>query len=93
MSSLSSVIPAQAGIQWHAVRTCKFHWTPACAGVTEGGVSLLGLLSSVRFTRQIHPLGLHLAACVGRVDRITHRDDSPNRKPDALISDQPKVDQ
>ena len=26
------VIPAQAGIQWHAVENCKFHWTPACAG-------------------------------------------------------------
>ena len=31
------VIPAQAGIQWHSVLTCKFHWTPACAGVTESG--------------------------------------------------------
>ena len=29
------VIPAQAGIQWHSVLTCKFHWTPACAGVTS----------------------------------------------------------
>ena len=29
------VIPAQAGIQWHAVENCRFHWTPACAGVTE----------------------------------------------------------
>ena len=31
------VIPTQAGIQWYVVDTCKFHWTPACAGVTELG--------------------------------------------------------
>ncbi|MAX25036.1 MAG: hypothetical protein CMJ19_11075 [Phycisphaeraceae bacterium] len=38
------VIPAQAGIQWHSVSTCKFHWTPACAGVTEDGDSFFELL-------------------------------------------------
>ena len=31
------VIPAQAGIQWHSVDDCMSHWTPAYAGVTEGG--------------------------------------------------------
>ncbi len=32
------VIPAQAGIQWHSVDACRFHWTPACAGVTKVNV-------------------------------------------------------
>jgi hypothetical protein len=31
------VILAQAEIQCYSVRTCKFHRTRACAGVTEGG--------------------------------------------------------
>ncbi len=40
LSVYEFVIPAQAGIQWHLIDACKFHWTPACAGVTDDGFLL-----------------------------------------------------